>query len=193
MDPITMASVGMGASAGGAGLGALSSIMGGEAKAGEYGYKAAVADLNAKIATRNAEQARESGELEARQIGLAGGQRYAGILTAKGTSNIDVASGSATQVLDSQRQVTREDETMKRTVTAQKAYGFDVQAEESAAEARMARAGAENAKTAGMLGALGSVIGGVSSVSDKWLKAKNVGIFPSGGGGGYNPVPGGGW
>ena len=36
-DPVTISMIGIGASAGGAGMGALGSILGGDAKAGAYG------------------------------------------------------------------------------------------------------------------------------------------------------------
>lgn len=176
-DPITLGTLGMVASGASAGVGAIGSIMGGNANSAAYKYKAGMASIAEKVALQNAEMARAEGEVGASQAGMRYGQLAGKIKANQGASGVDVNSGSSVDVQKSQNLVARMDQRMIRQNAARKAYGFEVEAAGAKAEGAQATMASGNAKTAGLIGAFGSILGGVSSVSSKWLQGKTLGMW----------------
>lgn len=176
-DPITLAGVGMAATAGGGVMGAIGSIMGGDAQANMYKYQAGVAKVNQQIAAQNAEWALKSGDVEAQQAGLKARYEIGTAKTEQAASGFDVNAGSAKLTRQSMQEVGTENEEIIRANTAKRAYGFQVQGIQEEAQANLDTMAAQQSKEAGMIGAFSSILGSASSFSSKWTQGKSIGIF----------------
>src|SRR5262245_52585403 len=187
MDPISLTAAGVSlstvlsgagtaAGVGAAGLGAYSNIMGGKAKAAQAQYQAGIADLNRRLALQDADYARAVGESQAQASGMKTRYVLGQQLTAQSGSNIDVGSGSAARVRSSTADIGRQDQTVIRANAAKRAFGHEVEAAQATGQGEVYKMTAKQAEEAGTIGAVGSILGGVSSVSDRWLQAKTKGI-----------------
>jgi len=176
-DPATLGSIGISGSAAGGGLGIISSIFGGNAKRDELNYQAGVAEINAQIAQQNADYAMQAGGQQSVALGIKQAQGQARIRNTQAASGLDVNSGSNKDVQDSQRIVDQMDADTLRANTARTAYGYKVQETGFKNSATLARMGAENAETAGYLGAATSFVSATSSVADKWSKGLQSGMY----------------
>jgi len=169
--------VGLGTSLAGGLLSAFGNYQSGVANEKMYNYSAAVADINSKINMQNSDYALNVGERQGVQYGMKAAQQRGKIITGQAASGLEVGSGSAKDVQDSQSTVTRMDLDTIRSNAAKTAYDYRVAATSAQNQAAMDRAAAFNAKRAGNLGALGSLIGTASSVSSKWLQGKQAGLW----------------
>ncbi len=168
-DPITaMAVIGMGASAAGAVTGAIGSEAKGQSEAQMYNYQAGVAKVNAQIAKQDANYTLESGEVQGQEAGMRERQVIGATRAGFGASN--VAGGSKNAVVRSEIEVGQQTQGIIAANAAKRAYGFEVGAAGDIATAGADQFAASNAKTAGGIGAVSSILGGVSSVSSKWLQ-----------------------
>lgn len=139
-------------------------------------YQAGVARINKQIAQQNAEYSRATGEVEAEQSGIKTRQQVGGVVAAKSASGLDVGSGSAADVIESQRDVGIYDQALIRSNAARRAFGYEVEATKDESQAQLFKMGAGNAKTAGDIGVASSILGGAGSVASKWMDASRVGI-----------------
>ena len=176
-DPFSLAAVGMMGSAAGSGIGAIGSLMKGQAGSQMYGYQAGIAQLNSKIALQNRDYAVTIGETEAQKYGMQARSRMGAIRAGEGASGIDIGSGSKAKVQEGQQTVTGIDLAQIRNNAARKAYGFSVEATQDTAQAGLYTAAGKDAMTAGEIGALGSMVSGTTSVADKWLQGKSTGLI----------------
>ena len=165
-----LAPIGIAASIAGAGIGAAGALSKGSSEAGMYNYQAGVADINSKIAKQNAAWSLGAGGVQAEQLGQKQAQRMGAIKAGQGANGLDVNSGSASGVRTSQTQTDEQDQGIVQTNAARRAYGYEVESAKFDADAAAARASGENAKTAGMFGAMSSLISGASSVASKWTQ-----------------------
>src|SRR6266446_6842521 len=172
-DPFTWAAIGAGASLIGGGVSAYGSLQKGAADQAMYKYQSGVAQHNQKIALQNASYAVQSGESSAYQSGLKTGATVAQQKVDQSASGFDVAGGSAAGVRRSTTDLGIYDQNLIRTNFAKKAYGFEVEAATKQAEAGADVIAGKQAKTAGDIGAISSIIGTASSVSSKWLQASS--------------------
>lgn len=170
-------------------------------------YQAGVAKINKEIALQNAQYERETGEVEAEQVGQKA--RYElGLMTAnQGASGIDVKSKTFSQVRSSMIDIGAHDEAMVRANASRLAYGSEVQAAQYEAQASMhsftaamddeqaknattaaglTRSGlsllsdaSKNVETATGLNVMSSLVGGVGSVAGKWTTGSFQGMFGS--------------
>lgn len=176
-DPITIGAIGLGASALGAGVSAFGSMQQGAAQQAMYQYQAGVARVNQQIAAQNAEWELKAGEVEAQQEGL---KTRFGIGTAKteqAASGLDVNSGSALATRQSMQEIGTYNETLARANAAKRAYGFTVQGVQEEAQSNIDIMAGQQARTAGNIGAVTSILGGISNVSSKWMQGRNVGLW----------------
>lgn len=146
------------------------------AQAQAYRYQAGIADVNAKLAAQNADWSRAAGETDAMQLGLKERVVQGKIRAAQGASGLDVNSGTALDVQDSAKKVSDIDVAQSRTNAARRAYGYEVEAYNATAQGKLYQASASNAEQAGKINVLSSFLGTASSVSNKWLQAKQYGI-----------------
>lgn len=177
MDPVTMTAVSMGLSAAGGLLGMQGAQQEGQAQAQMYNFQAGQALYNAKVARENRDWALAEGEGEAIRYGLKSAQQRGAITAAKAASGIDITSGSAQDVIKSQKFVSDMDMEMIRKNAARKAYAYETQAVSEEKQAELYRMAGSNAKTAAKYKGMASLISGASSVSSKWMDANRVGIF----------------
>lgn len=175
--PTDIGEVGLGSTAAGSALSAYGAYSGGQATSRMYGYQANVARINSTIALQNSDYARMQGEQQAVIQGRRGAQQLGGIRAAQGASGLDVNSGSSSQVQASQKSTTALDLNQIRSNAAKTAYDFDVQSTEDINQAGLYTSAASNAKTAGDIGALTSIVGGAGSVSSKWLQGQQEGLW----------------
>lgn len=181
-DPVTIAMIGMGASAGGSIISGLGSTFAGKSQANMYGYQAGLAQQNATLAQQDANYAIASGEVEAQQAGMKGREQTGQTRAAFGASNVSGASQD--RVLSSETEITQDNEALIRSNAVKRAYGFNVQAAKDTAQSSVYQTAAQTSETAGNIGMLSSIIGGAGNVASKWMQYKQYYGPGSGGGGG---------
>jgi hypothetical protein len=173
-DPVSMIAIGgMVASGLGAGVSAYGNMQQGAAQAAAYTYQAGVAQINSAIAANNANYAFAAGEQKAQQAGMQTRSIIGQTKAQQGGSGLDVNTGSAVDVRAAEADVGAENVAVIRNDAARTAYGYQVDEQQQLTQAALDKFAASNAKTAGFIGATSSVLGGASSVSDKWLKYNN--------------------
>ena len=180
--PTALGGVGIGATVAGSALSAFGAYNQGQATSKMYGYQSEVARINSQIALQNADYARMQGEQQSVIEGRKGAQQLGGIRAAEGASGLSVNSGSSAQVQAGQKSTTALDLNQIRSNAAKTAYDFDVQSTQDISQAGLYDAAASNAKTAGDISALSSIVGGAGSVSSKWLAGQQQGLWGGGGG-----------
>lgn len=206
MDPV---SIGFGVSAATTALGAITSAEGskqaGEAKArasmsqaASYEaqakmeeYKAGVARVNKQIAEQNKDYSLKIGETQAQAEGMKTRFQVGEARASGGASGLDVNRGSKARVIESTEAVGEQGQAVVRADAAKRAYGYDVEATNLEAQAKLDEMGASNLRigvagatsaaadyrTAGDIGATASLLGGASSVASKWTQASSAGMF----------------
>ena len=164
-DPVSMMAIGGMAASGAQGiLGAIGSVMGADAKSQAYKYQSSMAWYNAAIAKQNQKYAFDVGEQQAERQGIAGAAQAGQIKAAQGASGVDVNTGSAKQVQDSQHLVSQMDLNTIREKAAKTAYDFSVRAVNYENQAKGYDIAAKNAQTEGKIGMVSSLIGAAGSV-----------------------------
>jgi hypothetical protein len=169
--------------------GLLGQIYGGQAQQQYYDYQAGVARLNAQIMQQNSEFAIQAGEAQALQEGQAGAQQLGRIVANQSASGLAVTSGSFKAVQQSAAELNRMQTTFTRSNAAKVAYNYRAQANVFGAEAAADVVAGKNAREAGIIGGIGSILGTASSVSSEWLKGGTMGLW--GGSGGSSGAAGG--
>lgn len=167
-NPIVLAGLGLGSTALGAVTSAFGSEQKGVAEAAMYNYQAGVANINAQLAKQDANYSLAAGEVSAEQAGMRQRAEIGATRAGFGASNIAGASKNA--VIGSEIAVGQETQGIVRANAAKRAYGYSVGAAEDVAQAGAYTSAAATSKTAGELGAVSSILGGVGSVSSKWLQ-----------------------
>ena len=178
-DPFTWAALGTAASAGSSIFGAVGALAGAGAQSSQYQYQAGVADVNAQIAKQNADYELATGETQAMTKGMEWRSKISDARAKMGASGVAVGQGSSKDVLDSENKLANLDQGIIRNA-AHRAYGFEVSAAMDTAQAGAYRSAASNVQSAGLIGAFGSILGGVSSISS-WSSAQTSGIRGFGG------------
>src|SRR5712664_656746 len=153
-----------------------SAAYGGMASAAAYNYQAGVAQMNAQIAKQNAAYEGALGEVQAQAQGMKTRAVISQTRATQGASGLDVNTGSAASVRESEFQLGGYDQQIIRSNAARRAYGFEVEAAGDIAQAGAYRAAGANSMTAGLLGAFTSILGGGGSFASKWQQGKSAGI-----------------
>lgn len=189
-----MGAIGIGATIAGGIVSAEGAKTTAQATQNSFNYQAGVAQLNSQIDLQNADYARDQGETKAMQYGMKAGQQQAAIKNAQAASGLDVNSGSALAVQQSQKQITGIDTAQIRSNAAKVAYDYDVKSTMDLNQATLDVMGGQNAIIAGNIQAESSILGSVGSVASKWSAGSSAGLFGSGtiGGGGGGKDFGGG-
>ena len=112
-------------------------------------------------------------------LGIKAGQQMGQIKASQASAGFDVTQGSDAQVRASQRTLNTLDTSIIRSNAAKTAYNYEVQGTIAGAQASMYSAASKNALEAGFIGAGSSVLGGVSSVSQQWLKGNQTDLWGS--------------
>lgn len=179
-DPLTLTAVSLATTAMSGAVSAYGAYSGGQSQAAMYQYQAQVAAANKQIADQNAAYAKEAGEVSAQQSGMKSRFERGEIIARQGAGGLALGSGSQGRVVTSQLSVGQQDQALIRANAAKQAYGYEVQGMQATAQGALDTAAASNARTAGDIGAFGSILGTAGSVSSKWLQASQAGVFSSG-------------
>lgn len=182
-DPFTLTAISLATTAASAGVSAYGAYSQGQAQAGQYAYQAQIAKMNAQIAEQNANYATAAGEVSAQEAGMKERFQRGQTIAQQGAGGLAVGQGSNARVVTSELAVGQQDQALIRSNAARQAYGYRVQAASDTAQGALDTTAASNAKTAGDIGAFGSLLSGAASVSSKWVQASNAGVFSGGGGG----------
>lgn len=177
MNPTTVGTVGLGTTLAGGLLSAFGAEKSGQSQQHMYQYQAQVAKINSQIDLQNRDFELQKGETQQVQYGMKAAQQRGAIVTAQAGSGIDVNSGSALAVRDSQGKITGIDLAQLRANTAKTAYDYSVRSTMDTNQASLDILAGENAKEAGDINAGASILGTVGSVSSKWMQGKQAGMF----------------
>lgn len=169
--------VGLGASLAGGMLSAYGAQKDASATQSMYNYRAQVSRINADINRQNAAWARDKGERETVQYGMKAAQQRGGIITAQAASGLDVNTGSAKQVRESQQKIVDMDTSQIRSNAAKIAYDYETKAVMDDNQSTLDIMSGKHAKQAGDIKALGSILGTVSTVSSKWQQGSSIGLW----------------
>lgn len=181
-----MAVVGIGATIAGGITQAAGAKAAGQAALQQNNYQAGVAEINSKIAKQNADYARNQGEIQATQYGIKSAQRQGAIRAGQGASGVDVNTGTAVDVRESQKKISDMDLAQIRMNASKTAYDFDAQAVGFDNQAQLYKMAGANAVVAANYQATASILGTVSSVASKWTQGSQMGMFGGSGGSGYS-------
>ena len=176
-DPLTiMAGVSMAASA----AGAITSFLGAKEQGGAeqqmYQYKAAVAQQNQRVAAQNAQNAIVQGGNLAMFSGMKAAQQMGLITAEQAASGIALTGGSAADVRKGQLMGAQTEQAQIRNEAAWRAHGFQVEGLTQQEAATMDIMSGQTAKTAAGYQEASSLLGGASSVADKWMKFNQQGV-----------------
>lgn len=170
----------------GAGASAYGAMESSAAQSSAANYQAQVALNNQKIADQNAQFALQTGQQEdaakRQQTAQVTSQQRA--ITA--ASGIDPNTGSSQRIQGDTAALGELDAQTIRNNAARTAWGYQAQGANFGGQAALLQSQASDAASAGALGAFSSLVGGASSVSNKWTTFNTQGVF--GGGGGYSPA-----
>ena len=178
-DPVTLTGISIGATALGGLTKAFGDITSGNAQSAMYKYQSGIALMNQQINKQNADYERQVGEVQAQQSGIKTREQIGTIKSVQSGSNVDINSGSAAGVRESQSEVGLQDQAIIRSNAARRAYGYEVEAAQNKAQSDIYQMSAAKSKTSGIIGALGSILGTAGSVAGKWLDANRTGIGSS--------------
>jgi hypothetical protein len=151
MCPGTLALVGVGLSAAG-------TLGSGIAAGGAAGYQAQVAKNNAQIAAQNELHAAQAGAVQTENAGLKARSQLANVRAAIGANNLDVNSGSAADVQQSQRELGFLDTATVANNAAQEVYGYGAQKESFQAQANLLDTESVLDPIGGVVGAAGTLL-----------------------------------
>lgn len=167
----------LGASAVGAGVSAYSAHEQGVAQQQAMLYQAQIARNNQDIANQYAEAEIQKGQRleEAKRMETA--SQEGAVRAAAGASGLEVNADSPLRLQGDTAKLGELDALTIRDNASRAAYGYKVQGMSYAAQAQLDEMGGASAARAGVLGQWSSIIGGASSVSDKWVGYKTKGIF----------------
>lgn len=160
---------------GGAAASAAGALEGGAAQQNAANYQAAVASNNATIAEQNAAYATKAGLQQAATQSQKGAAIGGKIKAAQAASGVDVNSGSAVDVQQSQREVNKLDTDTVLNNAELKAYGYRTDATNFQAQAGLDEMQAEQAPIGAAFTATGDLLSGASSVGTKWATLSNSG------------------
>ena len=148
-----------------------------QAQARQYQYQAGIAQLNSAIEAQNAEYVRMQGDTQAGAYGLKASQRRGAIIAAQSASGFDINSGSNKDVQDSQEYLKNMDMQSIREAAAKSGYDYELKSRMAKEQAGLYSMASGDAIRAGNINAQASILGTVTSVSDRWLQGRQVGLF----------------
>lgn len=172
-----LGAVSIGSSILGSGLSALGASKKADAESDALAYKAQVARNNAIIAERNAASAVEAGSVKGQINDLRTKSLVGQQLVAQAANGLDVNSGSNLAVRQSTADIGRLDTLTIIANAGKEAVGYLAAAEGYESEAVLQDMGSRYAREAGEINVATSLLGGATSVSDKYLSFKSKGVF----------------
>lgn len=166
----------------GSAIGAISS---GNAQAAQAAYQAQVDKNNQIIASQNAAYATQAGEAKAYDQGLKERAQQGALAAALAANGIDINSGSAEDVRQTQRQTGLLETERVRQNAALTAYGYRTQSSNFGAQAGLDAAQSKFSSEAGWLKGVGGLLSSASVLPSKfdWMTGGSDAYHDYGGGG----------
>lgn len=152
-------------------VGAVGAEQSASAQATSARYQAAVADNNAAVARNNALMATRIGEQKSMQQELKNRGQLGAIIAQQAGNGVDVNTGSAKDVQTSARVLGRQDTMTIRSDAAREAYGYETEAQNFKAQSKLLKKSAKDARSAGDVAALSSLLGGAASAAGSYSSA----------------------
>ena len=152
----------------GAAVSAFGSVEAGNAAKASSDYQAQVARNNATIANQNVAWTAESGESKVAAQGMKTAANVGATKAAQGASNIDVNSGSASNVRVAEGKLGALDALTIRSNNSREAYGYEVASVSDTAESGLLTQQGKQQQIAGDIGGVSSFLSGASSVGSKY-------------------------
>lgn len=158
-------------------LGAVGAQQQARAQADAAEYQAQVARNNAIIEQQKAAAERQKGAVDAQQQDFQSRQLMGKQLAGMAASGVDVESGTATNIRQSQAELSRLDTLTTAANAERRAWGYDVAATNQQAQAGLYQMQARDARRAGSLAAFSSILGGITSFGSRWASMSAGGGF----------------
>lgn len=150
-------------------FGIFGSIMQGRQEKAMYNYQAQVAQNNAVIARQNAADAQAAGAAEEQRRRMQTAQQVGGLRAGAGASGFDVGVGSFVDEFAATEMAGEMDALSIRNDYQRQANNFLRQSGQFTSDADMYKTAGKNAMTSGIIGAAGTVLGGLSTVDSSWF------------------------
>jgi hypothetical protein len=145
-----------------------------------YNYQAGANTALAGAQEQTAQAIRQSGEVQAQQIGMQYRAERGRQVASTAAAGVDPFSGTARNVTQSITALGQESQALARTRAAENAYQEQLGAWGKRTEAGLETAAGKQAVVAGDIGALGSVVSGAGSVAKQWYQYGGTGGFDPG-------------
>ena len=155
-------------------------MQGAKAASSASKFNAQVAAQNAEIAQQNANWASEEGEVNAATKSMQNRAEMGDIKSSQAANGIDVNSGSAAQVQQSQAELGQMDVMNIRANAARQAYGYITQKQGALDQAALDRASAKSANKAGTLAAVSTVLGVANKSANSYTNYQRKGSLGAG-------------
>lgn len=156
----------------GAGVSAIGAVQQGQAQKQAADYQAAVDRNNAILSQRQARDALERGQADQQAAMRKTADALGRARASYASRGVEGNFGSPLDVMGDMAQFGALDTSTIRGNSERQALGFEAQAANSNASASLRTMQGENAATAGVIGGMGSLLSGASSVAEKWYKLK---------------------
>lgn len=140
-------------------------------------YQAAVAKNNQELSEKYAQAEVVKGARLEEEKRRETASRQGAIRAAAGASGVDANEGSAVRLGADTAMLGELDAGTIRSNAQRAAFGYRTRGMDYAAQAQLDEMGGRDAARGGQLGAWTSLLSGASSVSDKWGKFKESGVF----------------
>ena len=177
MDPATLAAAGIVASVAGTGTSMIGAYENAQAQSTAANYQAQVARNNQIIANQNAGIAVQQGQQQEETQRIKTGEIIGNELAAQGASGVNANTGSSVDVRSSTAETGELDALTIRYNSQLQARNYQLQGQMSGEQASLYSAQAGWDTQAGYLGMGSSLLGGASSVSNKWLQYQQWGVL----------------
>lgn len=176
----TLAAASLAATGLGTAFTAYGQIQQGKAQQAQYNYQAAVDRNNAVIAERLAKDAEDRGKKEEQQQRQGVRQLIGQQRSAFAGNGIDLGSMNVTDTTADTALLGELDALTIRNNAEREAYGFRVQGMNYTASAGMNTLAGRNARSAGKMGAISTVLGGAGSLGSTAVdfRSKGVKLYP---------------
>ena len=138
------------------------------ANAAAANFQAQISQNNAAIATQQGQITAASGEEAAYNQGMKTRAAVGALEAAQGASNIDVNTGSALQVRQSEDTTGQLDAMTVLSNAARQVYGYNTEAASDTAQGQLYQSGAQQDKIAGNIGAASSVLSAAASAGSEY-------------------------
>lgn len=163
--------------AGSAAAGVAGSLQQGQARQAAFQYQVQVAENNRKYAEWQAQDAIARGQATEQAQRMKTNALQGQQIAAAAAAGIDVNSGTPAELRSDTQLLGELDAATIRNNAAREAYGYRVRATGFQSEAEVATAAAKRSATEAWMGATASMVGGAASISDKWLRQWESGVW----------------